>query len=166
MDALDRRAVVKAVRMAEPEIIVHQLTALTGVGDYKNLDAGFAMTNRLRTEGADHLLEAARGAGTRQFVAQSYGNWNYARTGATPKTRMTRSIQTRLATSGRRWRQSSTSGRSFSERRASRASLFATATSTVPALALPSMERSWALSASVDFGLLGMGRVSVIRPHL
>jgi nucleoside-diphosphate-sugar epimerase len=86
VDAFDRRAVIKAVKLAEPEVIVHQLTALTGVGDYKNFDAGFALTNRLRIEGTDHLLEAAASAGTRQVIAQSYGNWNYARTGTRPKT--------------------------------------------------------------------------------
>jgi nucleoside-diphosphate-sugar epimerase len=74
------------VKLAEPEIVIHQLSALTGVGDYKNFDAGFAMTNRLRTEGTDHLIEAARASGTRRVIAQSYGNWNYARTGSGPKT--------------------------------------------------------------------------------
>jgi nucleoside-diphosphate-sugar epimerase len=85
VDAFDRAAVVEAVKRAEPEVVVHQLTALTGVNDFKNFDDGFALTNRLRTEGTDHLLEAARAAGTRRFIAQSYGNWNYERTGTGPK---------------------------------------------------------------------------------
>jgi 2-alkyl-3-oxoalkanoate reductase len=86
VDAFDRAGVVEAVRRAEPEILIHQLTALTGVKDFKNFDREFAMTNRLRTEGTDILLEAARAAGTRRVIAQSYGSWNYERTGTGPKT--------------------------------------------------------------------------------
>lgn len=85
-DALDRPAVLEAVTAAKPMIVVHQLTALNGVKDYKHFDREFAMTNRLRTEGTDYLLEAARAAGTRQVIAQSYGNWNYERTGTGLKT--------------------------------------------------------------------------------
>lgn len=85
-DALDRSAVVRAVTHAEPEIVIHELTALTGVKNYKRFDDEFALTNRLRIEGTDHLLEGARAVGARRFIAQSYGNWNYARTGTAPKT--------------------------------------------------------------------------------
>jgi 2-alkyl-3-oxoalkanoate reductase len=85
-DALDRDAVMHAVTRSEPEVVIHQLTALTGVKSFKNFDKGFALTNRLRTEGTDHLLEAARAVGARRFIAQSYGNWNYARTGTGLKT--------------------------------------------------------------------------------
>lgn len=85
-DALDRSAVMQALKQAEPEVVIHQLTALTGVKNYKNFDDEFALTNRLRTEGTDYLLEAARAVGTKRFIAQSYGNWNYARTGTGLKT--------------------------------------------------------------------------------
>ncbi len=85
-DAFDRAAVIDAVKRAAPEVVIHELTALTGVKNYMKFDQEFALTNRLRTEGTDHLLEAARAAGARQFIAQSYGNWNYARTGTNPKT--------------------------------------------------------------------------------
>jgi nucleoside-diphosphate-sugar epimerase len=85
-DALDRTAVMKAVMRAEPEVVIHQLTGLTGAKSFKNFDKEFALTNRLRTEGTDYLLAAARAAGVRRFVAQSYGNWNYARTGKGLKT--------------------------------------------------------------------------------
>ena len=81
-DALDRDAVLRAVTQAKPEVIIHQLTALTGVKNYKRFDDEFAVTNRLRAEGTDYLLEAARAVGTRRFIAQSYGNWNYQRSGA------------------------------------------------------------------------------------
>jgi 2-alkyl-3-oxoalkanoate reductase len=85
-DALDRSAVMQAVLRAEPEIVIHQLSGLTGMKSFKKFDKEFALTNRLRTEGTDHLLAAAQAAGTRRFIAQSYGNWNYERTGTAPKT--------------------------------------------------------------------------------
>ena len=81
VDGLDRDAVIQAVTAAAPEIVVHEMTGLVGAKNFKRFDAEFALTNRLRIEGTDHLLEAARAAGARRFVAQSYGNWNYERTG-------------------------------------------------------------------------------------
>ena len=80
-DALDRGAILRAVKELQPEIIIHQLTGLAGVTNYRNFDREFAATNRLRTEGTEILLEAARQAGARRFIAQSYGGWNYERTG-------------------------------------------------------------------------------------
>jgi 2-alkyl-3-oxoalkanoate reductase len=85
-DALDRPAVIQGVMRTEPEVVIHQLSGLTGVKSFKNFDREFALTNRLRTEGTDYLLEGARAAGARRFIAQSYGNWNYARTGSELKT--------------------------------------------------------------------------------
>jgi nucleoside-diphosphate-sugar epimerase len=85
-DALDGAAVAGAVRASKPEIVIHQLTALAGARSFKNFDKEFALTNRLRTEGTDHLLEAAQAAGVRRVIAQSYGNWNYERTGSAVKT--------------------------------------------------------------------------------
>jgi 2-alkyl-3-oxoalkanoate reductase len=85
-DGLDRDAVIAAVRRAEPEVVIHQMTSLGAATDLRRFDKVFALTNRLRTEGTDHLLEAARQAGSRRFVAQSFGNWNYERSGAMVKT--------------------------------------------------------------------------------
>jgi 2-alkyl-3-oxoalkanoate reductase len=85
-DGLDRDAVMRAVAGAVPEVVIHQMTGLTGMKNLKKFDAEFAMTNRLRTEGTDNLLAAAQAAGVRRIVAQSYGNWNYERTGTSPKT--------------------------------------------------------------------------------
>ena len=85
-DALDRDAVVEAVARTRPDAVVHQLTALTEIKSFRRFDRDFAVTNRLRTEGADHLLEAALAAGARRFVAQSYGNWSYERSGDGLKT--------------------------------------------------------------------------------
>ena len=85
-DALDPDAVGAAVSTARPEVIVHQLTALSGSLDLRHFDRTFAQTNRLRTEGTDILLSAARAAGTRRFVAQSFAGWPAARTGGPVKT--------------------------------------------------------------------------------
>jgi nucleoside-diphosphate-sugar epimerase len=81
-DALDPDAVARVVAEAEPEVIVHQLTALSGSIDMRHLERDFAETNRLRTEGTDHLLAAGRAVGVRRFVAQSFAGWPSARTGA------------------------------------------------------------------------------------
>jgi nucleoside-diphosphate-sugar epimerase len=85
-DALDRDAVARAVGEVRPEVIVHELTALSGALDVRHFDRGFALTNRLRTEGTDHLLAAGREAGVRRFVAQSFAGWPFARTGGPVKT--------------------------------------------------------------------------------
>ncbi len=85
LDALDARAVREAVAAAEPDAIVHQATALTGISDFKHFDRTFAQTNRLRTEGTDNLLAAAREAGVGKFVAQSNANHRYAREGGPVK---------------------------------------------------------------------------------
>lgn len=86
VDALNHDALIEAVKRAEPDIVMHELTALTGMKDFKHFDDEFAMTNRLRTEGTDNLLAAALTAGARRFIAQSFGNWNYERTGTLAKT--------------------------------------------------------------------------------
>src|SRR5918996_1139445 len=85
-DALDPEAVAHAVAEAEPEVIVHQLTALSGSLDMRHIERDFAQTNRLRSEGTDHLLAAGRAIGVRRFVAQSFAGWPFARSGAPVKT--------------------------------------------------------------------------------
>lgn len=75
-DGLDRRAIVDAVKAAQPDVIVHQMTALAGLRSFRNFDKQFAVTNELRTKGTDYLLEAARQVGARRFIAQSYVGWN------------------------------------------------------------------------------------------
>jgi nucleoside-diphosphate-sugar epimerase len=86
VDPLDAAALRDAVVAARPDVVVHQLTALSGIGLSRNFDKTFAMTNRLRTEGTDNLVAAAREAGARRLVWQSYAGWPYARDGATLKT--------------------------------------------------------------------------------
>jgi nucleoside-diphosphate-sugar epimerase len=85
-DALDPDAVGRAVSEAEPEVVVHQLTALPASPDPRHFERDFGPTNRLRTEGTDHLISAARAVGARRFVAQSFAGWPLARTGGAVKT--------------------------------------------------------------------------------
>jgi 2-alkyl-3-oxoalkanoate reductase len=83
-DAFDPEAVAQAVAEAEPEVVIHELTDLTGTFA-RNIDKSFASTNRLRTEGLDHLLAAARAAGARRFIAQSFAGWPFKRVGGPVK---------------------------------------------------------------------------------
>ena len=86
MNGLDARSVAEAVARARPDVIVHEMTAITGKPDMKHMDRWFATTNRLRTEGTDHLLAAANATGVSHFVAQSYAAWNGIRTDGWVKT--------------------------------------------------------------------------------
>src|SRR5918999_600074 len=83
-DALDPDEVAEAVGRARPDVIVHQLTSI-GALDMRHFDRDFALTNRLRTEGTDHLLSAGQAVGVRRFVAQSAIYGFYARTGGAIK---------------------------------------------------------------------------------
>ena len=86
VDALDRSAVVRAVVDAKPDVVVQQLTSLRTMKSLKRFDWEFADTNRLRTEGNAHLLEAAHAAGAKRFVAQSFTGWPNIRQGNRIKT--------------------------------------------------------------------------------
>ena len=86
LDLLDARAARQVVLDARPEAIIHQATALADAGFSRNFDRTFAQTIRLRTEGTDTLLAAAREAGVRRFVAQSFAPFRYAREGGPVKT--------------------------------------------------------------------------------
>jgi nucleoside-diphosphate-sugar epimerase len=86
-DPLDRHALTAAIAGARPDVVIHELTALTGVGgNFRRFDAEFALTNRFRTEVTDAMLAAARGAGARRFLAQSFCGWPFAREGGPVKT--------------------------------------------------------------------------------
>ena len=84
-DALNREAIITAVDQAKPEVVIHQMTGLARMKSFRKFDQEFALTSRLRTEGLDYLLEAARASGVRRFIVQSYGNWNYERVGGVVK---------------------------------------------------------------------------------
>jgi len=86
LDPLDRAQVMTAVMRAEPDAVIHELTALSGRANLRRFDRSFAETNVLRTRGLDILLEAARAAGATRFLAQSYTGWPNAREGGPVKT--------------------------------------------------------------------------------
>src|ERR671914_1323568 len=86
LDLLDAGAVRRAVLENEPEAIVHQATALANMKWSRNFDKVFARTNELRMKGTDALLAAAREAGVRRFVAQSFASYRNGREGGPGKT--------------------------------------------------------------------------------
>ncbi len=86
MDGLDALSVGQAVGEARPDAIVHEMTAIGGKPDIKHMDRWFALTNRLRVEGTDNLLAAAKAGDVSNFMAQSYASWNGIRTGGWVKT--------------------------------------------------------------------------------
>jgi nucleoside-diphosphate-sugar epimerase len=81
MDALNATEVRQVVERAKPDVLIHELTAIPSQFNLRRFDDAFSSTNRLRREGTDNLLAAARSAGVRRFIAQSYAGWPYARTG-------------------------------------------------------------------------------------
>jgi nucleoside-diphosphate-sugar epimerase len=87
LDLFDRNGVMAAVMRAEPEVVIHEATALASMsGNMRKFAEDFAVTNRLRTEGTDNLLEAARAAGARRFIAQSFSGFPNERKGKMVKT--------------------------------------------------------------------------------
>jgi len=86
VDGLDKDAVMEAVVASRPDAIVHQMTALASMRSLKHFDREFALTNRLRTEGTDHLLAAARKTDARKFIAQGYTGWTNPPSGSQLKT--------------------------------------------------------------------------------
>jgi 2-alkyl-3-oxoalkanoate reductase len=86
LDILDPRAVRRTVLEIQPDAIVHQATALSGVKFGRSLDRTFAATNRLRTEGTDALIAAAWDADVQRFIGQSFAPYRYAREGGPVKT--------------------------------------------------------------------------------
>jgi nucleoside-diphosphate-sugar epimerase len=85
VDGLDAVGVGEAVASAEPEVVIHQMTSLS-VFDLRHIEKTFARTNELRTIGLDNLMAAARAAGARRMIVQSYSGWPNIRTGGPVKT--------------------------------------------------------------------------------
>lgn len=85
-DALDPDGLRAAIRRAAPEAVIHELTSLKGVTNFRRFDQDFALTNRFRTRTLDTMLAASRSFGARRFIAQSYCGWPYAREGSPVKT--------------------------------------------------------------------------------
>ncbi len=86
LDGLNAAAVGTLVARTEPEVIVHEMTAIPAAMNFRKFGQTFAATNELRTAGLDHLLAAARAHGVRRFIAQSYAGWPNARSGGPVKT--------------------------------------------------------------------------------
>jgi 2-alkyl-3-oxoalkanoate reductase len=82
VDGLDAVGIGQAVAQAEPHAIIHEMTALSGTPDFKHFDRWFALTNRLRTEGTENLLAAAKASGVKRFLAQSFTGWSNSREGS------------------------------------------------------------------------------------
>lgn len=85
-DGLDAPAVRAAVLSAKPDVVIDEMTDLAAVTDLRRFDRAFATTNQLRTSGTDFLLIAAREAGVKRFVAQSFCGWTYGSGGGPLKT--------------------------------------------------------------------------------
>jgi 2-alkyl-3-oxoalkanoate reductase len=86
LDGTDGEAVRRAILEAEPEVVVHEMTALSGDLDFRRFAETFAETNRLRTETTDIMIEAAVDAGARRFIAQSFAGWPNEQSGGPVKT--------------------------------------------------------------------------------
>ncbi len=86
VDGLDAVGTGEAVARAEPDAIIHEMTALSGTPGLRHFDRWFALTNRLRTEGTEHLLAAAKASGVKRFVTQSFTGWSNSREGSWIKT--------------------------------------------------------------------------------
>src|SRR5215211_5404294 len=147
LDALDRDAVIEAVTQAEPDVVVHELTALTDFSDFRKFDEAFAATNRLRTQATDHLLEAIQQLPTRRIVAQSYaGAGFYARTGGPIKTEDDPFDSDPPLDFGESSRPYSTWNERCSRPKASKGPCSVTEASTAPAPRLVRAASSWRLS--------------------
>src|SRR6266700_991966 len=85
-DGLNAGAIRAAVAAAEPEVIIHEMTDISGAVDFRHFDRTFANSNRLRTLGTDYLLAAAREVGVKRFIAQSFCGWTFARANGPVKT--------------------------------------------------------------------------------
>jgi nucleoside-diphosphate-sugar epimerase len=81
LDVLDAAATRTAAAEVRPDAIIYQATALAGMRFGRSLDKTFAPTNRLRTDGTDNVIAAARSAGVRRLVAQSFAPYRYASSG-------------------------------------------------------------------------------------
>ncbi len=86
LDGLQAQAVGEVVAKAEPEVIVHEMTAIPASINLRKFEQTFAATNKLRTTGLDHLLAAAAAQGVRRLIVQSYGGWPNIRSGGPVKT--------------------------------------------------------------------------------
>jgi 2-alkyl-3-oxoalkanoate reductase len=86
VDGLDEGGMLDAVTRARPEVVIHEMTALSGKPDFRHFDRWFATTNQLRTRGTDYLIRAGQHAGARRLIVQGYSGWPNIREGGAVKT--------------------------------------------------------------------------------
>jgi len=77
VDVFDATALERALVRAKPEVVIHQLTDLPPGLDPKRMAKALTRNARIRSEGTLNLVNAARVAGARRFIAQSIA-WAYA----------------------------------------------------------------------------------------
>jgi len=85
-DGLNAHDLTEAVRHAQPEVVIHEMTGLSGKVDFRHFDRWFATTNELRTKGTDTLVRAAQDVGATRLIVQSYSGWPNIREGGAVKT--------------------------------------------------------------------------------
>ena len=79
VDGPTKHSVMRAAIRAHPSVVFHQITSMAGTGSFKKFDEQSPATNRLETVWTASLLAAAKDAGARSIVAQSYTGWNDGR---------------------------------------------------------------------------------------
>jgi nucleoside-diphosphate-sugar epimerase len=77
VDVFDASALSRAVALARPDVVIHQLTDLPKDLNPHEMGAAIIRTARIRSEGTRNLVEAAIAAGAHRLVAQSIA-WVYA----------------------------------------------------------------------------------------
>jgi NAD dependent epimerase/dehydratase family len=166
VDRLDESAVVMAVGRAEPEVVIHEMTALEGAADLRHWDRWFATTNELRTRGTDHLIRAAQLGGARRFIAQSFTGRPNVREGGPVKTEADPLDPRPPAAMAGRWKRFAISSGRSSAARASKASCCATAPSTAarPWTTTPGCCASESCRSSVTVRASGPSSTSTTRP--
>ena len=131
-DGLDAEAMRRAVATTEPDVIVHEMTNLKGASDLRHFDRAFHISNRLRTEGTDHLLSAARQGGVKRFVAKASAAGPTPGSAALSSRKPMPSTPTRPSSCAARWRRSGIWKKPLRKLQTSAASCCGTVRSTAP----------------------------------
>ena len=85
VDILDPEAVARAVAEFEPDVIVHEATALSSV-DMRHFERSFAGRTGSAPRGPITFSRRGAPSASERFVAQSFAGWPFARTGSLIKT--------------------------------------------------------------------------------
>jgi nucleoside-diphosphate-sugar epimerase len=74
-NVFDAEAVRAAVRRAQPEVVIEQLTALPKTYTAESMRVAGEFNQRIRLDGGANLLAAAQAAGVRRYLRQSIAFW-------------------------------------------------------------------------------------------